>query len=317
MSARRSLFLALALLAAAGCASAPKPKSAPPLASAGPSVGVKPNPAPAALTLAVPTPALVSGLTNNLPARASATALARPSLFIVGDSTAANGADLGWGSHLGKYFDAAKLNVFNRARGGRSSRTFQLEGLWDKVLGEIKAGDFVLIQLGRNDGGSPTGRPGRGSLKGLGEETQVITNSLNQTETVHTFGWYMRKYVADTKARGATPIILSLTVRNEWRDGKVERGPGQLSKWSEDVAKSEGVLFVDLNNIVGALYEKLGQEKVKEFFPIDHTHTSAEGANLNAKSVVSGLKGLKEHPLDGCLSDEGKAVDPYTPEPAK
>ncbi len=244
-------------------------------------------------------------------------ASAKPTLFIVGDSTASNGADLGWGSHLAKYFDPSKITVLNRARGGRSSRTFQLEGLWDKVLGELKPGDYVLIQFGHNDGGSPTGRPGRGSLKGLGEETQVITNNLNQVETVHTFGWYMRKYVADTRAKGATPIILSLTVRNEWQDGKVERGPGQYSNWSREVARSEGVQFVDLNNIVGAIYEKLGRENVKEFFPIDHTHTSAEGAELNAKSVVSGLKAVKGCAVNDCLSAEGKAVEPYTPEPAK
>ncbi len=233
---------------------------------------------------------------------------ASTTVFIVGDSTAANGADLGWGSHLGQFFDSTKIGVLNRARGGRSSRTFQSEGLWDMVLAEMRAGDFVLIQFGHNDGGRPTGKPGRGSLKGMGEETQAITNNFGQLEIVHTFGWYMRKYVADARAKGATPIILSLTVRNEWRDGKVERGPGSYSKWSEEAAKSLDALFVDLNNLVGALYEKLGPEKVRGFFPKDHTHTSAEGANLNARSVVLGLKELKEHPLNDYLSVAGKAV---------
>jgi rhamnogalacturonan acetylesterase len=254
---------------------------------------------------------------TNIPTPSSASVSARPILFVVGDSTASNGTNLGWGSHLGAYFDPAKITILNRARGGRSSRTFQLEGLWDKVLGEIKPGDYVLIQFGHNDGGSPTVPPGRGSLKGLGEETQVITNNLSQVETVHTFGWYMRKYVADTRARGATPIILSLTVRNEWPGGKVERGPGQYSNWSREVAKAEGVQFVDLNNIVGALYEKLGREKVKEFFPIDHTHTSAEGAELNAKCVVSGLKALTGCALGDYFSNEGKAVETYAPDPGR
>ncbi len=264
----------------------------------------------AAVMVVAPTDAQT---TNIQPAPASA----KPTLFVVGDSTASNGKDLGWGSHLGAFFDSARITVLNRARGGRSGRTFQLEGLWDKVVGELKPGDFVLIQFGHNDGGSPAGRPGRGSLKGLGEETQVITNNLNQVETVHTFGWYMRKYVADTRAKGATPVILSLTVRNEWQDGKVERGPGQYSNWSREVAKSAGVPFVDLNNIVGATYEKLGREKVKEFFPKDHTHTSAEGAELNAKSVVAGLKALKGCALNDFLSDAGKAVELSSPEPAK
>src|SRR6266478_4855195 len=67
-----------------------------------------------------------------------------PTLFVVGDSTANNNANggQGWGDPFVSYFDAAKINVLNRARGGRSSRTFQTERLWDKVLAEMKPGDF-------------------------------------------------------------------------------------------------------------------------------------------------------------------------------
>src|SRR6185437_10042165 len=80
---------------------------------------------------------------------------ALPSIIVVGDSTANNNADggLGWATPFAEYFDPTKVNVLNRARGGRSSRTFQTEGLWDKSLAEIKAGDYVLIQFGHNDGG--------------------------------------------------------------------------------------------------------------------------------------------------------------------
>ena len=78
-----------------------------------------------------------------------------PTIFVVGDSTANNHANggLGWGDPFITYFDAAKVNVLNRARAGRSSRTFITEGLWDKVLSEMKKGDFVLIQFGHNDAG--------------------------------------------------------------------------------------------------------------------------------------------------------------------
>src|SRR4030095_15353331 len=72
-----------------------------------------------------------------------------PSLFVVGDSTANNNANggRGWGDPFIALFDSSKINVLNRARGGRSSRTFVTEGLWDKVLAEMKPGDFVLIQF--------------------------------------------------------------------------------------------------------------------------------------------------------------------------
>jgi|HubBroStandDraft_5_1064220.scaffolds.fasta_scaffold202997_2 hypothetical protein len=71
---------------------------------------------------------------------------ALPTIFIVGDSTARNGKDLGWGSHLGNYFDLTRINVANRAIAGRSSRSYMDEGHWDKTLAEIKPGDYVMLQ---------------------------------------------------------------------------------------------------------------------------------------------------------------------------
>ena len=77
-----------------------------------------------------------------------------PSIFIAGDSTAADGNPdaIGWGKPFPQFFDPAKINVVNEARGGRSSRTFVAEGLWDKLLVDVKANDYILIQFGHNDG---------------------------------------------------------------------------------------------------------------------------------------------------------------------
>src|SRR5436309_10537202 len=92
-------------------------------------------------------------------APAPATNPALPTLWLVGDSTVRNGSGnggngmWGWGDRVAKYFDPAKIDVVNRSRGGRSSRTFITEGLWDKVLADARPGDFVIIQLGHNDGG--------------------------------------------------------------------------------------------------------------------------------------------------------------------
>jgi len=227
-----------------------------------------------------------------------------PTIFVVGDSTAnnhANGA-LGWGDPFIDYFDPTRANVLNRARAGRSSRTFITEGLWDKVLSEMKHGDFVLIQFGHNDGGAINDATrARGSLPGTGEETQEIDNLMTkQHEVVHTFGWYMRKMIEDTKAKGAVPIVLSLTVRNIWKDGHVERGSGKFGQWAAEVANSQKVLFLDLTKLIADRYEELGEEKVKALFGPDHTHTSPAGAELNAALVVEGIKGLKS-PLKSFL----------------
>ena len=100
----------------------------------------------------------------------------RPTVFIVGDSTVKVGTagQMGWGEAVGELFDRSRINVVNYARGGRSSRTFITEGLWNRVLSAIKPGDFVLVQFGHNDGGElfETTRP-RGSLPGIGDETRA------------------------------------------------------------------------------------------------------------------------------------------------
>ncbi|GGA65969.1 hypothetical protein GCM10011507_16960 [Edaphobacter acidisoli] len=219
---------------------------------------------------------------------------ALPTVFVVGDSTARNQADLGWGDHFSHYFDTTRINVANRARAGRSSRTFITEGSWDRVLAEMKRGDYVLIQMGHNDGGALDGPKARGSLKGLGDETKDVTLPDGRTETVHTYGWYIRKYIADTRAKGATPILLSLTIRNIWKtgaDGKqhIERDMGYDADLKQ-LATDEHVAFVDMATVEADRLEAAGPEKTALLFPIDHTHTSAEGAELNAESVAIALR---------------------------
>src|SRR5438045_3566820 len=105
--------------------------------------------------------------------------------------------------------------------------------------------------------------------------------------------------------------MLSPTVRNIWKDNHVERDLGQFRQWSAEIARSENIPYVDLTTIVANKYEEMGKEKVKELFATDHTHTSPAGAELNAASVVAGIKGLKDCPLAGYLSEKGKTVNAY------
>jgi lysophospholipase L1-like esterase len=231
---------------------------------------------------------------------------ALPTVFLVGDSTVKvnTSRQRGWGEEIGAFFDRTKINVVNRAIGGRSSRTFQTEGRWEQVLAELKPKDFVIIQFGHNDGGDlAKGTRPRASLKGGGEESQdVIIEATGKPETVHTFGWYMRKYITDTQAHGATPVVCSLIPRKIWTvDGKVVRASENYGKWTAEAARVTGAAFVDLNEIVAQKYEELGREKVESFFADEHTHTNAAGARLNAASVVAGLRALKENPLSSYL----------------
>jgi lysophospholipase L1-like esterase len=249
---------------------------------------------------------------------------ALPRLFVAGDSTASNSDRQGWGDPFADYFDAGKVTVLNRARGGRSARTFYNEGLWDKIAADLRPGDYVLIQFGHNDGGEPDKPPARGDLPGTGDEAKTFTMPDGKNELVHTYGWYIRKFVQDAKAKGAHPIVMSLTVRNIWQNGRVERGSGEgrFGKWSLAVADAEKVPFVDATNIIADAYEKMGEQRVAPLFPVDHTHTSQAGADLNASLIVAGLKGIRS-PLAQMLSAKGQAVaaaasiaNLHLPEPA-
>lgn len=226
----------------------------------------------------------------------------KPTLFLIGDSTVKNGSGKGegslwgWGDFLHEDFDTTKIHLENDARGGRSSRTFQTEGLWDNVLAKLKPGDFVIMQFGHNDAGAVNDTlRARGSIKGIGEETEEIDNLITKKhEIVHSFGWYMRKYIRDTKAKGCTPIVCSLVARNVWTNGKVDRAVDSYATWAQAVAEKEGAFYIDLNNLVATRYEALGPDSVKiKLFMKDNTHTTAEGARINASLVAGALKKQK------------------------
>jgi lysophospholipase L1-like esterase len=218
----------------------------------------------------------------------------KPMLYIIGDSTVRNSnkEQWGWGTLISDYFDTTKIKIDNQAQAGRSTRTYTKEGRWDKVLSTLTKGDFVFMQFGHNDGSKPdTSRSGnRGVLKGTGEDTVELTWNDGTKEIVHSYGWYIRKFVRDSKAKGATPIVLSMIPRNMWKDGKVPRANNDFGKWAKEVADQEGVQFIDLNAITADKYDQWGPEKVKEFFPGDHTHTNKAGAQINAQSVVEGIR---------------------------
>jgi lysophospholipase L1-like esterase len=236
-----------------------------------------------------------------------------PMLFIVGDSTVHNvKAPLhGWGDKIGNFFYTNRIRVENHALAGRSSRTFITQGWWNLVLKEAKSGDFVLIQLGHNDGGpiDDTNRA-RGSLPGIGNETREIYNPITRKkETVHTYGWYLREYISGARDNGMTPIICSPVPhvpKKTVQAGDVE--PSNFVKWSGEVATNENVAFINLNRLVMSHYAGMSPQEIKQtyFTPQDDTHFNTEGAVLNAESVVAGLRQL-DCPLKAFLIEPKSA----------
>ena len=238
----------------------------------------------------------------------------KPVVFFTGDSTVKN-ADKeedgmwGWASQAQTVFDESKITLVNAARAGRSTRSFIREGLWEKVYNSLQPGDFVTIQFGHNDICPITDAKARGVIAESKDTLHVYRLDNGTYEVVYSFGWYLKKMIDDCREKGATPILVSLTPRNEWPGGKIERRDDSYGKWYREVVKETGVEFVDLHNISADFLDKkyakkrLSDDKekakaemaqIKEkaglYFKKDHTHASKLGAQMNAKSFAKGLK---------------------------
>lgn len=266
-------------------------------------------------------------------------ATAKPTIFVLGDSTAHNTAVgrngqrcVGWGTPLAEFFDPGKVSVDNAAHAGQSSRTyFTIPNDWPRVQGLIHPGDFVLLVFGINDGNPPQRPRSRGSLPGTGAETVDVKHPDGTTEVVHTYGWYMTRMAEAAQAKGAHVYFLTVTTRNIWTNPKVkfrdatpvgplpqdydpaqdriERGTahGAYTRWTLELGRSLGIPVFDLTNFCADRYEKMGREAVNRLYS-DHNHTYAAGAKLVAESVVAGLKAFPHSPFIPLLSDRGKSV---------
>lgn len=218
----------------------------------------------------------------------------KPTIYIIGDSTVRNSNKdtWGWGTLLPEFFDTTKVSINNQAMAGRSTRTFVKEQRWAKVLSMLKPGDYVFMQFGHNEGSKPdTTKSGyRGVLRGIGQDSVNLVWPDGKPETVYTYGHYLRKFVDEARAKGATPVVLSMIPRNDWKDGKVILADKDFGLWAQQVAEEKGATFINLNKITADKYNAMGPEKVKPLFPHEHTHTSKEGARINAESVAQGIK---------------------------
>ncbi len=246
----------------------------------------------------------------------------KPMVFLCGDSTGKNedkkpDGMWGWGSQGYTVFDSTKCVFQNQAKAGRSTRTYIDEGRWEEVYNSLEPGDVVLIQYGHNDIGGIDRDKERGVIACAGDTSHVYhLKSNGKNKVVYSFGWYVKKMVNDALEKGAHPVILSFTPRNEWHEGKGDvkgtfypvkekkgryyierRNDKYIPEWDKQIAEEMGVEFVDVHNITADYLDKKcgkkGKEAAMQYFNHDHTHTSLKGAQLNAQSVAKGLRGIK------------------------
>lgn len=241
----------------------------------------------------------------------------KPMVFLCGDSTGKNEDSnpdgmWGWGSQGYTVFDANKCVFQNQAKAGRSTRTYIDEGRWEEVYNSLQKGDVVLIQFGHNDiGGIKDGKE-RGVIASAKDSCAVYRmESSGIYQVIYSYGWYLKKMIRDTQEKGAIPVLLSLTPRNEWHEGNghsrgfiypvkektgksyIERRNETYGSWCRTVARETGCEFVDIHNITANALDKMGPKKAASYFKNDHTHTSLKGAQLNAQSLAKGLRDIQ------------------------
>ncbi len=222
-------------------------------------------------------------------------------IYLVGDSTIAEKAknkfpEMGWGVPFGWFFnDYARVD--NRAKNGRSTKSFIQEGLWAKVLDSLQTGDYVLIQFGHND--------------------EVPTKKAATTPAQ--FQENLKRYVTETRARKANPILITPVARRKFdENGKITDTHKEYSQLVKNVAKELDVPLVDLNTLSLALLQDFGDDKSKLLYlhlnenqnpnypkgVKDDTHFSELGARYMAEIVAKELKKINS-PLAGYLVNRG------------
>ena len=225
-----------------------------------------------------------------------------PVLFLVGNSTMrtgtlgnGNNGQWGWGRFASMYFDASRITVENHALGGTSSRTFYRR-LWPAVLEGVRPGDWVLVELGHNDNGPYDSGRARASIPGIGTDSLVVTiKETGEEETVYSYGEYMRRFIRDVRAKGAHPVLCSLTPRNSWEaDGTVTRKTETFTRWQKEICAEMNVPFVDLEGTSARRFQSFGPHKMAYHFYLDNIHSSAFGARHNALCVAEAIAACPE-----------------------
>ena len=208
-------------------------------------------------------------------------------VYLIGDSTMSQKEikaypETGWGMPFSYFFDSS-VTVDNRAKNGRSSRTFIEEGLWKPVIGKLQEGDYVMIQFGHND--------------------EVKTKASYTTEQEFTAN--LVKYVEESRSKKAIPVLLTPVARRKFdSSGKIEGTHDVYSQLVRNTAKKYNVPLIDLDRKSQQLLQQMGVENSKYLFnylePKEHpnypdgkkddTHFSELGARKIAQIVLAEIR---------------------------
>lgn len=211
-------------------------------------------------------------------------------IFLAGDSTIAIKEtkvfpETGWGMPFVHFWDST-VTVVNKAKNGRSTKTFLSEGLWKSIMDEAKDGDYVFIQFGHND---------------------ESVEKKERYSTPDTFKMNLSRFIKETRDKKAIPVLFTPVSRRKFdKEGLAVETHKEYSALTREVALEQNVLFIDLDEKSRSLYQQFGPEHSKLLFlqlqPGEHpnypdgrndnTHFNELGARLIAQLVLKELKGL-------------------------
>ena len=222
-----------------------------------------------------------------------------PTVYLAGDSTVTDQPKeplMSWGQALPVFF-TPDVAISNYAKSGDALKSFLRSGRLDKILSQIKKGDYLFIQFGHND--MKQNRP------------------LLYAEAHTTYKQYLRAYIAEARLRGATPVLVTPMHRRQWSpDGKIVNTHGDYPGVVREVAREENVALIDLHRMSAPFYEALGIDKAPLAFGGDATHHSAYGAYELARMAT---KGIREAKLDLArfIVPGAADIDPAHPDPVE
>ena len=195
-------------------------------------------------------------------------------IVLIGDSTVcdypAARPDRGWGQFIAEKFQPGSVTIINLAAAGRSTKTFISEGRWTKALAEKT--DYVFIQFGHNDSHAP--------------------EKPESTDAATTYRDYLRRYIDETRAIHAVPILVTPMVRRTFGpDGKLADTLTPYADAMKSVAAEKKAALIDLHTTSTTLVEKLGPARAQEFAnkPTDVTHFNEKGARAMAALIIAAL----------------------------
>lgn len=215
-------------------------------------------------------------------------------IHTIGDSTMAKKKadkrpETGWGECIINYLaDTASVKVENYAVNGRSSKSFIGEGRWDKVVANMKEGDYLFVQFGHND--------------------QKDQDSTRYTNSSTMYKENLRRYITEARDKGVTPVLLTSIVRRNFNEhGVLLDTHTTYPQAVREVAAEQGVLLIDAQLLSEKLVLAYGpEESIKiynhvavghENYPdgfVDNTHLNAFGANKIAGLIIEEMKAKDE-----------------------